>query len=63
MSKKLNNTPARKHVKGCHAGLDPESSPVLDSRFRGNDSMDIYCCRSNNIEFTINSKRVKQAHP
>jgi len=26
-------TPASKHVKGCHAGLDPASSPVLDSRF------------------------------
>jgi hypothetical protein len=25
------NTPANKHIK-CHAGLDPASSPVLDSR-------------------------------
>ena len=40
-------TPASKHVKNCHAGLDPASSPVLDSRFRGNDDFDIYCCRSN----------------
>ncbi|PJC75107.1 MAG: methylmalonyl-CoA mutase [Syntrophobacterales bacterium CG_4_8_14_3_um_filter_58_8] len=28
--------------------LDPASSPVLDSRFRGNDGSEIYCCRSNN---------------
>ncbi|MBW2650072.1 MAG: hypothetical protein JRC66_03475 [Deltaproteobacteria bacterium] len=27
---------AIKHVK-CHAGLDPASRPILDSRFRGND--------------------------
>jgi hypothetical protein len=33
-------TPAIKHIK-CHAGLDPASSPVLDSRFRGNDDFDI----------------------
>jgi hypothetical protein len=33
-------TPATKHIK-CHAGLDPASSPVLDSRFRGNDDFDI----------------------
>jgi hypothetical protein len=41
-------TPASSHVKGCHAGLDPASTPVLDSRFRGNDGFDIYCCQSNN---------------
>jgi hypothetical protein len=40
-------TPANKHIH-CHAGLDPASSPVLDSRFRENDDFDIYCCRSNN---------------
>ena len=44
-----------KHIKS-HAGPrirvrgrpDPASSPVLDSRFRGNDNFDIYGCRSNN---------------
>jgi signal transduction histidine kinase len=40
-------TPASKHVKGCHSGLDPESSTVLDSRLRGNDDFDIYCRRCN----------------
>ncbi len=40
-------TPENKHIN-CHAGLDPASSPILDSRFRGNDGFDIYCCRSNN---------------
>jgi integrase len=40
-------TPASKHAKGCHSGLDPESSTVLDSRFRGKDDFDIYCCRCN----------------
>jgi len=39
-------TMAIKHIK-CHAGLDPASSPILDSRFRGNDGFDTYCCRSN----------------
>ncbi|MEA2014872.1 MAG: hypothetical protein U9N38_06170, partial [Thermodesulfobacteriota bacterium] len=43
----LNITPAIKHVN-CHAGLDPASSLILDSRFRGNDGFVIYCCRSNN---------------
>jgi hypothetical protein len=46
--------PAIKHMK-CHAGpriesgagSDPASSPILDSRFRGNDDFDIYCSRSN----------------
>jgi hypothetical protein len=42
-------TPANKHVKGCHAGLDPASIPVMDSRFRGKDRIGIYGCRSNNI--------------
>ena len=46
-------TPASKHVKGCHAGLDPASSPVLDSRFRGNDSIGIYGCRSNNKTISV----------
>jgi hypothetical protein len=41
--------PASKHVKGCHAGLDPASIPVMDSRFRGKDRIGIYCCRSNNL--------------
>jgi hypothetical protein len=41
-------TPASKHVKGCHTGLDPASTPVMDSRFRGKDRIGIYCCRSNN---------------
>jgi 23S rRNA pseudouridine1911/1915/1917 synthase len=36
-----------KHIK-CHAGLDPASSPVPDSRFCGNDNFDIYGCGSNN---------------
>jgi hypothetical protein len=31
--------PASKHVKSCHAELDPASSPVPDSRFRGNDGV------------------------
>jgi SAM-dependent methyltransferase len=35
-------TSAIKHIK-CHAGLDPASSPILDSRLRGNDGFDIYC--------------------
>ncbi|MEN6320893.1 MAG: hypothetical protein ABFD82_19335 [Syntrophaceae bacterium] len=39
-------TPAIKHIH-CHAGLDPVSSPMLDSRIRGNDGFDIYCCRNN----------------
>jgi len=39
---------AIKHIH-CHAGLDLASNPVLDSRFRGNDGFDIYCCRSNNL--------------
>jgi bifunctional isochorismate lyase/aryl carrier protein len=40
-------TPAIKHIK-CHAGLDPASTPILDSGFRRNDGVDMYCCRSNN---------------
>jgi 23S rRNA pseudouridine1911/1915/1917 synthase len=48
-------TPPIEHIK-CHAGpriasgagFDPASSPVPDSRFRGNDNLDIYGCRSNN---------------
>jgi outer membrane lipoprotein-sorting protein len=32
--------PASKHVKDCHAGLDPASGPIPDSRFRGNDDGD-----------------------
>ena len=56
-------TPAIKHIK-CHAGpliracpgpdpgygagSDPASSPILDSRFRGNDGFDIYGCLSIN---------------
>jgi hypothetical protein len=43
-------TPASKHVKDCHSGLDPESSPLLDSRFRGNDPFETYDCRSNNFK-------------
>jgi SAM-dependent methyltransferase len=35
-------TSAIKHIK-CHAGLDPASSPILDSPLRGNDGFDIYC--------------------
>jgi len=46
-------TPASKHVKGCHAGLDPASTPVMDSRFRGKDRIGIYCCRSNNFDFSV----------
>jgi prepilin-type N-terminal cleavage/methylation domain-containing protein len=53
-------TPAIKHIK-CHAGpriesgagFDPASSSILDSRFRGNDGFDIYCCRSNTPGFTL----------
>jgi hypothetical protein len=41
-------TPASKHVHGRHSGLDAESSTVMDSRFRGNDRFDVYCCRCNN---------------
>jgi hypothetical protein len=33
-------TPESKHVNGCHAGLDPASTPVMDSRFRGKDRID-----------------------
>jgi hypothetical protein len=40
--------PASKYVKGCHSGLDPESSTALDSSFREKDRVDIYGCRSNN---------------
>jgi 23S rRNA pseudouridine1911/1915/1917 synthase len=40
-------TPPIKPIK-CHAGLDPASSPVLDSRFRGNDNFNIHDCRNNN---------------
>jgi hypothetical protein len=42
---------AIKHIH-FHAGLDPASSPALDSRFRGNDGFDIYCCRTNSIYST-----------
>jgi hypothetical protein len=42
-------TPASKHIKYCHSGLDPEASAVMDSRFRGNDRIDIYGCRSNKV--------------
>ncbi len=38
--------PASKHVKNCHAGLDPASSPILDSHFRGNDDFDLSRSRS-----------------
>jgi len=31
-------TPAIKYIN-CHAGLDPASSLILDSRFRGNDAL------------------------
>jgi len=31
-------TPAIKHIN-CHAGLDPASSLILDSRVRGNDAL------------------------
>jgi hypothetical protein len=41
-------------VKGCHAGLDPASIPVMDSRFRGKDRIGIYCCRSNNRKSRLN---------
>jgi len=48
---------ASKHVQGCHTGpriaseasFDPASSTDLDSRFRGNDDFDIYCCRGANF--------------
>jgi hypothetical protein len=33
--------PAIKHIN-CHAGLDPASRPIMDSRFFGNDGFDIY---------------------
>jgi len=40
---------------GCapgHAGRDPVSSTILDSRFRGNDGFDVYyCSRNNNRRF------------
>jgi hypothetical protein len=58
-------TPAIKHIK-CHAGLDPASSSILDSRFRGNDGFDIYCCRSNNIRnilFDGFHREVRQIYP
>jgi hypothetical protein len=38
--------PASKHVKNCHAGLNPASSPILDSHFRGNDDFDLSRSRS-----------------
>jgi len=31
-------TPAIKHIN-CHAGLDPASRLILDSRVRGNDAL------------------------
>ena len=31
-----------------HAELDPASSVFLDSRLRGNDSLKLFNCRSNN---------------
>ena len=34
-------TAAIKHIK-CHAGLDPASRPILDSRCHENDGFDIY---------------------
>ena len=38
-----------------HAGLDPASSAFLDSRLRGNDILNIFNCRSNNLayEFSV----------
>ena len=47
-------TPVIKHIH-CHAGLDPASRPILDSRFRGNDGFDRYRCQSNIIEETASS--------
>ena len=38
------HTRAAKHIK-CHAGPDPASSPIPDSRFRRNDNFDTYCCQ------------------
>ncbi|MCK9364593.1 MAG: ATP-dependent DNA helicase [Syntrophales bacterium] len=50
-----NIAPAGEHIKSCHAGLDPASSPVPDyenkaslARLRENEGLDIHCCRSNN---------------
>ncbi len=41
-------TPAIKHDKGRHAGLDPASSLFLDSGFRRNDTFALYCYQLNN---------------
>lgn len=41
------NTPAIKHDKGRHAGLDPASSLFLDSGFRRNENFAPYYCRIN----------------
>ena len=33
-----------------HAGLDPASSVLLDSRFRGNDNLRVFIRRSNKLD-------------
>ena len=49
-------TPATEYAKGRHAGLDPASSIVLDSRLRGNDK---YCRQGNYIRrFLFRSKTI-----
>ena len=47
-------TPVNKHINHCDAGLDPASTPTLDTRGvyaresgDGNDDVDVYCSRSN----------------
>jgi hypothetical protein len=53
-------TPATRHTQNGHAGprirsgasFDPASSPTLDSRFRGNDNIDI-----GNDDFDVNCSR------
>jgi len=43
-------TAAIKHIN-CHAGLDPASRSIPDSRCHENHGFDIYCCRSNNRSY------------
>ncbi len=51
-------TPAIKYAKGRHAGLDPASSIVLDSRLHGNDK---YCRQDNYIRRFLS--RLKTTSP
>jgi len=41
--------PASEYSNKRHAGLDPASSPHLDSGFRRNDEIEVFKCRSNKM--------------